>query len=379
MANILVVHDNQPQLSELAAKVSNIGHTALSASSVDMAISTLKSNETDIIITDSSNPETMGLSFCQKIREHSEFKDVPLMLVTSAEDLTHMTQAYEAGADECIAHPIQEAELKAKAVSILKNSKLRKSLHEKAERAKETALAALKDSSDMGDMNRFLQESFEARSFEELVKLMFKVIERNGLTACIQLYADGEVLDFSHDGIINPIEAELLEKLYQGNQRIVARDRICMFRGYSCCLLVRNLPIENEIQYGRLKDTLIILLDGMDARLRSLTLELKMVSHQNLAWTSITDIEGQFKVHEKNTIQIMDDLMQDMNSAMQVLDLTEQQEEYFLNLVDQSMERLVSLYSSGIMIDQGLLKLRELLTDSCQIIDQFNINSNNKK
>lgn len=365
MANILVVHDDKPQLSVLSDKVAKMGHTVFPADSVDAALVSLEANTTDIIITDSTKPDTLGIEFCQKIREHQQYSDVPLLLVTSKDDVEQTNNAFEAGADECITHPILDAELKAKTSNILKNTELKRNLHSKAQQAKATAIAAMKDSSDMGVVNRFLRESFQTRSLKDLINIMFKVLRKAEISGCAQITFSGNKENFSDTGgSISSREAALLEKVAEGDQRIVSYGKICLFKGELCCLLVRNLPVDDELRYGRLKDSLMILMDGMDARLKSLTMELKLVEHQDLAWNSLTDIESQFKAHEKSTIQIMDDLMQDMNNAMSVLDLTEQQEVYFFNLVDQSMERLVSLYSSGIMIDQGLLKLRELLSDS---------------
>lgn len=370
MANILVVHDDKPHLSVLSDKVAKMGHTVFPADSVDAALSSLEANKTDIIITDSTKSDTLGIEFCQKIREHQQYSEVPLLLVTSKDDVEHANHAFEAGADECITHPILDSELKAKTTNILKNSALKRNLHSKAKEAEATALAAMKDSSEIGVVNRFLRDSFRTRNLNDLVNIMFKVLRNAGLSGCAQVTFAKNKQNFSDTGSsVSSREGALLEKVAVGDQRIVSYGKICLFKGEHCCLLVRNLPAEDEQRYGRLKDSLMILMDGMDARLKSLDMEIQLVEHQELAWNSLTDIESQFKAHEKNTIQIMDDLMQDMNAAMSVLDLTEQQEVYFFNLVDQSMERLVSLYSSGIMIDQGLLKLRELLSDSRKFTD----------
>ncbi len=56
----------------------------------------------------------------------------------------------------------------------------------------------------------------------------------------------------------------------------------------------------------------------------------------------------------------MDALIMDMSDSLHVLDLSEDQESTFVDMVEGSMSRLVSLYTEGRGIDDHLSKLQKI-------------------
>ena len=65
-------------------------------------------------------PGLDGFDVCRRIRQDSSHKDVPVIMVTTLETKEHRLHAVEAGANDFIAKPVDETELRVRATSQLK-------------------------------------------------------------------------------------------------------------------------------------------------------------------------------------------------------------------------------------------------------------------
>lgn len=63
------------------------------------ALEGLKTHKPDIIISDLEMPQMDGFEFVQKVRENTQFSDVPILILTGKEDSETMAQAIQSGAD----------------------------------------------------------------------------------------------------------------------------------------------------------------------------------------------------------------------------------------------------------------------------------------
>jgi len=59
----------------------------------------------DVMLVDWNMPEMNGYDFLCKVRANPSYKGVPLMMVTSETELSQMTKALEAGANEYVMKP----------------------------------------------------------------------------------------------------------------------------------------------------------------------------------------------------------------------------------------------------------------------------------
>ena len=120
------------------------------------------------------------------------------------------------------------------------------------------------------------------------------------------------------------------------------------------------MPVQDQDTYGRYKDHIASLMIGAEARFKNIRSELELKRRRSGAVDhalheiseAMGDIKDMFSDHDKQTSAIMDQMMHDMQDGLATLGLTEEQEEYFLNLVDSSMAKLVALYTSGMEIDR---------------------------
>ena len=74
----------------------------------------------DLVLLDVVRPGLDGFDVCRRIRQDPAGREVPVIIVTSLETKEHRLHAVEAGANDFIAKPVDETELRVRATSLLK-------------------------------------------------------------------------------------------------------------------------------------------------------------------------------------------------------------------------------------------------------------------
>jgi len=74
----------------------------------------------DLVLLDVVMPGLDGFDVCRRIRQDPAGRDVPVIMVTTLETKEHRLYAVEAGANDFIAKPVDETELRVRVTSLLK-------------------------------------------------------------------------------------------------------------------------------------------------------------------------------------------------------------------------------------------------------------------
>lgn len=107
MAHALVVDDSRTVRKLLAQTLVNMGFEVSEADNGRTALASLEArNEPpQLILTDWNMPEMNGLEFLRAVRRESCYKGVPVVMVTTETEISQMTTALEAGANEYVMKP----------------------------------------------------------------------------------------------------------------------------------------------------------------------------------------------------------------------------------------------------------------------------------
>jgi PleD family two-component response regulator len=74
----------------------------------------------DIVLLDIVMPEIDGIEACARIRNDVRYSDIPIIMVTSLEDMDSLANAFVAGATDYVTKPVNRTELVARVRSALK-------------------------------------------------------------------------------------------------------------------------------------------------------------------------------------------------------------------------------------------------------------------
>lgn len=116
---ILIVDDESEIRDLLAEILQQIGFRHEEASDGIEALAKIKL-EVDLVLLDVNMPNMDGYEVVKRIRAQDEFKDLPIIMVTSMASRGDRLQAVKAGANDFIAKPIDQTELEVRIVSQLK-------------------------------------------------------------------------------------------------------------------------------------------------------------------------------------------------------------------------------------------------------------------
>ncbi len=121
MATVLIVDDQFTSRAILDQLVSSID-TDISTRTFDSPISALQwcaENQADLILSDYKMPEMNGVDFTRRIRQLSNYSDVPILIITIIEDKVVRYEALESGATDVINKPVDHHECRARCKNLL--------------------------------------------------------------------------------------------------------------------------------------------------------------------------------------------------------------------------------------------------------------------
>jgi len=72
----------------------------------------------EVILTDWNMPEMDGLTFVKKVREQAQYKDVPILMVTTEGEKSSILEALKAGVNNYVVKPFTPDTLKEKLEAI---------------------------------------------------------------------------------------------------------------------------------------------------------------------------------------------------------------------------------------------------------------------
>jgi len=119
-ANILVVED-EPAIQELLAlNLTQAGHNAIRALSVEQAQLLMREALPDLIILDWMLPGMSGIEFARKLKSDELSKTIPIIMLTARGEEADKVRGLEVGADDYVTKPFSPRELNARIKAVLR-------------------------------------------------------------------------------------------------------------------------------------------------------------------------------------------------------------------------------------------------------------------
>ena len=119
-AKILVVDDTPRNVKLLADLLAVKGYDVVTAASGPEALAQLDASVADLVLLDVVMPEMSGYEVCRKIRANSATAMLPVIMVTALDPAEERVKGIDAGADDFLTKPINQAELLARVKSLLR-------------------------------------------------------------------------------------------------------------------------------------------------------------------------------------------------------------------------------------------------------------------
>jgi len=126
---ILVVDDNEMNRDIIVTRLEMHGYETFQAADGEEALAAVKQHCPDLVLLDVMMPQLDGIETCRRLKCDATFPFLPIILVTAKMDSKDIVAGLDAGADEYLTKPVDQAALVARVRSVLRA----KALHDQVQ------------------------------------------------------------------------------------------------------------------------------------------------------------------------------------------------------------------------------------------------------
>jgi two-component system chemotaxis response regulator CheY len=120
---ILIVDDSKTILQTLRFSLEKLYYNDIEeAINGEEAIKILKKEKIDMVITDWNMPKVSGLDLLQLIKSEDEWKNIPVLMLTTEAEKEQIIKALKSGASNYIIKPFKIEQLEKKIKDVLEKS-----------------------------------------------------------------------------------------------------------------------------------------------------------------------------------------------------------------------------------------------------------------
>jgi DNA-binding response OmpR family regulator len=117
---ILVVDDNEQNLTLIRVILRRHGYESLLARSGEEALHHVRQDPPDLIILDVMMPGIDGIEVCRRLKDDEQTRLIPIIIMTALDQTEDKIRGIEAGADDFLTKPVNQPELMARVRTALR-------------------------------------------------------------------------------------------------------------------------------------------------------------------------------------------------------------------------------------------------------------------
>lgn len=340
---VAVVDDTAPQrliLSRLLSKE----HDVLEFDDGDAFLSA--NPDVDAILLDIEMPGLSGYDACRQLRMLDKHADTPVIFVSAHDTAPERVAAYEAGGDDFVTKPIVAHELQHKVNHVINQRQSLLELQSRSANAQQVAFSAMTNMGDLGVIIDFMRKTVASSNYEQIALEVIEAMKAWGLRGLVQVRGTAGEVNKSSDEVVSPLQESVMATMRSMGRIFEMKSRAVVNFDY-ISILVQNLPADDPVQVGRLKDHLALLGEGADNCIRTLDenfatkMELSELGsaiaelRECMHLTALRDVENRHKV-QKQAMEVLDSLERTFVS----MGVTAVQREYVGNLIRDGMDEL---------------------------------------
>src|ERR1051326_2516779 len=121
---ILIVDDQPVNVDILQTRLAIHGYEILTAGDGEEALARARAAQPDVILLDIMMPKLDGIEVCRRLKADTSLPFMPIIMVTAKTDSKDVVAGLDAGADEYLTKPIDQAALVARVKSMLRIKEL---------------------------------------------------------------------------------------------------------------------------------------------------------------------------------------------------------------------------------------------------------------
>jgi len=282
-------------------------------------------------------------------------------------------RAFSCGADDYVHLPISPEALAARLKRVEVQLRDTSSMREQLSQSSQIAFQSMTMNAELGRILQYMEYSFACKDFAALAKLTLDAFNEFGLHASMGIFHDRGMDFFFDDNLHRPIEQEVLE-----NSRHLGRisdfgSRTILNYAH-VAVLIRNMPVDDPLRYGILKDHICYIANGLEARtlamineLRSQERAIRIQTTASVLQQMIAEMEQAKLEVTKRSTEELQAMLDTLNLEFSQLRLTGNEEQRLMTLLADSSDRIHTLFRGAAEQDQ---LFQQLLSSVAQTLER---------
>jgi class 3 adenylate cyclase len=156
---ILIVDDQPMNVDILQTRLAVHGYDILTATDGEAAVQLARAEQPDLMLLDVMMPKMDGIEVCQRLKGDAALPFMPIIMVTAKSDSKDVVAGLDAGADEYLTKPVDQAALVARVKSMLRIKNLHDTVQEQATRLEAQAV-------QLAEWNQMLEQRVQEQVTE---------------------------------------------------------------------------------------------------------------------------------------------------------------------------------------------------------------------
>ncbi|PCK09364.1 MAG: hypothetical protein COA42_04345 [Alteromonadaceae bacterium] len=367
--HIMIVDDNADN-RELLEDIFEDDYRITSVSKGQACLDACSVAAPDIILLDVNMPVMDGYQVCKLLKGNVDTALIPVVFVSALVSIEERLHGFEVGAEDYVTKPFGDENIIEIVIKNLERRQKTLDFERQSKEAMSTAFHAMTNSADLGQIVQFLKQSFTYKSPRSLATGLMDTTAKFGLRCCMLVRCGfvSELVGCEK----NSLEARVLERSYKG-ERFIDFGARTLVNDKHVCLLVKNMPLDKPDDYGRIKDHLVSLIAGAEARAQSIEVE-QMLEHERQGGLQSVILDSREELKEIRVLmesqtneaqRIIYGLSGSLEKITFSLGLSEDQEREITEELGRGVDEISELATYGARIaqtfDNFVTKLDELV------------------
>jgi CheY-like chemotaxis protein len=369
---LILCVDDEPVNLTIMEELLQDNYELITVNSGESCLQQVEIQKPDLILLDVNMPEIDGLETCARLKADAKTAEIPIIFVSALASQAELMAGYEAGGDDYITKPFSEEILQKKLQIVFASQQRKQELKQISDQAVEALRDNLSDTDELGMVIEFLHRCQTVSTLDELARNVFDCLREFELDSSLLILDEPENRIWFSDDIERPMESQILASL-RGQDSVVSFGTRLAISSDHATILVRNLP-NGQKKIARVRGYLTILIEGLDSRIHAMQREslldqrgqvlvrVLQATRDNLG--SIDDLHQQQKTRSG---KIISTLGIEIGKSIVKLNLTKQQENALMRIIESSAVQIESVYDDNLKFDD---QFQDVIDDLSRALDE---------
>lgn len=335
---VLVVEDDST-LRDLVVATLEDSFNMIEAEDAETAIALAQKHKPIVALVDLYlENNSSGKEVCAALKSDSA-GDQPcgVIFLSGTIEENIVLECYEMGADDFVPKPFSIKSLRKKVEAVASHQQLVWKLKSSEHELEDMVGTTMNQASSYGSALNAVKAMSYINQESALARCFFDFWDGKGIFTALNFKHQSNpcFFDSSHEQV-SPIEEEVFVltrskgRFFTFGNRLIVNDQ-------HVSILVKNPPKLDEEDYGIFIDIIAVFIEALEARYVAIINERKILEAQIALSTLVHDVKATIAGIQKSKQELVDKIVSELGLSFHQLDMTQEQEEFFNTLIENTV------------------------------------------